>query len=185
MVYDKVLNFYTYSDIDAHKSDRKHHWCGSDHWKHPALQSEEMARQSDGSYNPTGKHKPLSLFPGCLVHPAGTSQTCSKCKRNPIRLLNAEEFKKVKFSIDKNGEVKLPGGEVLVLLSRKDQRKNEQEQHREAKLNRKRKISAPFIYPESSRRVNNKDLITLVKRQLRQPQGSTRSKDTTQSRYEL
>ena len=87
LVYDRILNLYTYSSIAAHQSVREHHWHGGKNWEHPFLLQADFKHNKQGEYRDTGKFKPLSLFPGCEVYPAGTSQTCSSCLRNPIAVL--------------------------------------------------------------------------------------------------
>ena len=88
LVYDRVVHSYCYSDIDAHKTAREHHWAGANNWDHPFLERTKKKQSKDGTWVP-GKHERLKLFPGVSVHPAGTSQRCHKCGRNALNDVRA------------------------------------------------------------------------------------------------
>lgn len=72
-VYEKLTKYYTYSEIDAHKSERVGYWLGANMWTIKK-----------------GKNK-MNLFPGGTVSAAGTSQSCSVCGVNPIKLIRTYE----------------------------------------------------------------------------------------------
>ena len=98
IIYGSILRLYTYSDIDAHKSKRAHHWLTkrAPMWKHQDL----LAAKDK---------KPLSLFPGVAVGPAGTSQMCSWCQKNPLTIIDTLKENKTKspFSANNDGILKL------------------------------------------------------------------------------
>ena len=181
LIYDRVLNLYTYSSTDAHKTIRKHHWAGADTWEHPSLQREEL-KERKGKLLGTGQWIPLRLHPGADVHPAGTSQTCSHCGRNPIAMIY-DDKRGGQYTVEENGLVQLGSGEWVALKRRDNPSASSAEREIEARALRHQKRHAPYQYPEEQRRLTKDSLLTLVRRQLRQPQDSTRAKDTTQSRY--
>jgi len=185
LIYDRVLNIYIFSDVDAHKTERKHHWCGSDRWIHQVILKQDKKENKKGEWISTGKPKPLSHFPGVSVHPAGTSQECSKCKRNPYRIIkevmDAGTGKNI--TIEAGGKVKL-GNNVLLLKSKFNSKQSSAYRRKTVKKYRQQKETTPFMYPAEQGMISTKELIKHVSRQLRQPQESTRSRDTTQSIYE-
>ena len=179
LVYDRILNLYTYSGIDAHKNIRQHHWCGGQKWEHPHLLREKKEMR-DGKIIGSGNWETLPLHPGVSVHPSGTSQTCSACKRNPIEIVKSRE--KDRFDIEEGGKVQLPEGNLL-LRRKSDPKKSERDRLEEQRKYRKRKLNPPYQYPYKPGNIGFDDLIKAIRQQLRQPQDSVRSKDTTQSRY--
>jgi hypothetical protein len=180
LVYDRILNVYTFSNIDAHKAVRSHHWCGGGKWEHPYLEVVEKKQTATG-WEPTKKFKPLNMFPGVQVHPYGTSQICTCCQRNPIEMVN--ESSETHFVIEEGGLVNLGGGHVIALLDKKDPKQTDYDRAVDERRLRKEKKHAPYRYPVEPKRVEKSELIKLIRRQLRRPQESTRSKDTSQSRY--
>ena len=174
LVYDRVLNLYVYSDIDAHKAERKHHWCGSKEWVHPVILKKE-----------NNKGKPLSHFPGVSVHPSGTSQVCSKCKRNPYDLIgNTKQAGSSKnIVIEPGGRVNI-NGKTLLLKSKITPKQSDSDRRIEIKRYRHQKKNVPFSHSAAEDKVSAKGLEKRIKEQLRQPQESTRSRDTTQSVYQ-
>ena len=83
----------------------------------------------------------------------------------------------------KRGEVKLPDRDILLLRQVSDPDKSDKEKKTERRRLRHRKLNPSYQYPEKARPVTRDEVLKLVRRQLRQPQESTRSRDTTQSRY--
>ncbi len=185
LVYDKIVHRYFFSDIDAHKTERKHHWCGGENWSHPSLQREVRKQSKNDVFQFTGKFEVLPLFPGQAVHPAGTSQICSSCGMNPYKVIdkhfNSTGDKSV--NIQEEGQVALSSGDVLVLKRQQDPNKKDSERRAEARQARRRKETLQYRYYETPGKRNQTELKSQVRRQLRQPQQSTRSKDTTQSMY--
>lgn len=174
MVYESVLKHYTYSDIDAHKRERKHHWCGGEKWQHPEL----MVHDLDEKGNTTGKAKSLNLFPGATVHPAGTSQTCSKCHRNPIRMVYKildEEAKHV-FTANTKEQYELSTNEYIYLYTFPQLSTNDIKKLRRQKINR-------LPIEKLTDKLKGDEMVSAIRRCLRHRQESTRSKDTSQSRY--
>ena len=175
MVYESVLKHYTYSDIDAHKSERKHHWCGGDKWQHPELKVYDL--NENGTR--TGKTKELNLFPGATVHPAYTSQTCSQCHRNPMqmayKIINEEDSKYI-FTANAKGQYRLSDDDLIFLytfakLSNKDRKT----------LGRQKRNRLPLVKRTDD--LKGSDMVSAIRACLRHRQESTRSKDTSQSRY--
>ncbi|HIK67587.1 MAG TPA: hypothetical protein EYF95_06415 [Flavobacteriales bacterium] len=173
MVYESVLKHYIFSEVDAHKSARKHHWCGGEKWSHPSLKTWEY---KDGAR--TDKEKQLNLFPGASVHPAGTSQTCSKCHRNPIKMVYSQLDSEPKyvFKVNANGQYELPSGESIYLYTQPKLTP------KELKTSRRRKLARlPTVKINDDFRGD--EMLRAIRRCLRFKQESTRSKDTSQSRY--
>ena len=181
LVYGKVLNLYIYSKIDSHKSDRKNHWMGAEKWEHPYLQQGKWSESKGKRSESDGE--PLRLFPGTSVHPAYTSQTCSVCMRNPYQAIESAGTENG-FKVGRGGIVNLDGNGAVLLMQKSDPAKDTQEIKREARQYRHEKLNTPFLYPVPEQTLNRKQLLSLVRRQLRQPQDSSRSKDTTQSVYQ-
>jgi hypothetical protein len=174
MVYESVIKHYTYSDIDAHKNARKHHWCGGDKWQHPDLKVYDLNENG----TKTGKIKELNLFPGATVHPAYTSQTCSQCHRNPVQMAYKiiDEDSKHIFTANAKGQYKLSDDDLVFLyafakLSTKDRKT----------LGRQKRNRLPLIKRTDD--LKGSDMVSAIRACLRHRQESTRSKDTSQSRY--
>ncbi len=106
-VFEQIMQRYTFSNISAHQSARKQYWAGADLWPHPSLLSLE---RKEGK--PTGKSKPLNLFPGAAVGNFGNSQVCSKCQRNPLAML--AELKDSDSLSMTNGTAQLSGGIIAL-----------------------------------------------------------------------
>ncbi len=109
LVYGDVVRHFVFSGVDAHIKARNEHWMGADKWTHPYLMARPF-EQATGKR--TGKPVPLNLFPGAEVHPAGTSQTCTECGRNGLRLLR-DLGEKIKV-LD-GGVVELPEGQMRLM----------------------------------------------------------------------
>ena len=188
LVYDRILNLYTYSDVKAHKDDRAQHWYGSVNWEHPTLTV--LAKNN--------KRKPLSIFPGVQVNPAFTSQYCSKCGRNPYDAIKKGYEGQQRLTTDENGKLGL--GDLalplyfdetqskkrpvsLTLLTKENPEADKKTRELESKQLRRRKENPDFIFPLCNKTLNEKDARRYLRQQLRRRQHSSRSKDTTQSRY--
>ena len=186
LVYDRVVHAYTYSDIDAHKSARADHWCGGDRWEHPFLEQWELKKTDDG-WQRTSRKKKVQMFPGVAVHPAGTSQVCCKCQRNPVAALRAAhgEAKGKSVEIDDGSRIAVADG-ALMLRQQYDPNLPDEIKGQIAKTYRRRKERPPFVFPMkvSGGRMSYRDALHNLRGQLRQGQQSTRSRDTTQSIYE-
>ena len=184
LIYDKIVHTYFFSDIDAHKAARRHHWAGAEKWEHPSLAETERKLDTDGRYKPLGKSQPLKLHPGSAVHPAGTSQVCSACYRNPYKAVDDSVADDGQITFDvKDARVEFADGTKLLLLSTTDASKNSSDTSIEMKKYVRLKERAPFQYPVSVEKIDQLGLKRHIRRQLRQGQKSTRSKDTTQSAY--
>ena len=184
LIYDKIVHTYFFSDVDAHKSARRHHWAGAENWDHPTLGETERKQGPDGLWQPTGARRQLKLFPGSAVHPAGTSQMCSACHRNPFKAIDdsVADDGETTFQIT-NSVVELASGDTILLRSATDPNKSQSHAAKERAGYVRRKERAPNQYPVESRSINQQDLRRMVAKQLRHGQKSLRSKDTTQSAY--
>jgi len=174
MVYESVLKHYIFSSVDAHKSARKHHWCGGDKWSHPTLRTWEYT--SEGVK--TDKEKQLNLFPGASVHPAGTSQTCSKCNRNPIKMVYKvlDGDAKFVFKANAKGQYELPSGDSIYLYAQPKLTPKELKDTRRKKLTRLPTVRLVEDF-------KGEEMLKAIRRCLRFKQESSRSKDTSQSSY--
>ena len=170
MIYGSVLRRYTFSGVEAHKSNRRQYWFTADSWEHPYA----FTRQWNGKAREySGAPKPLKLFPGVSVNPAGTSQTCHRCGRNALAALrNMPE----RLEVEEGGRIVVEDG-TLVLCERAD--------HSQAALKRfrRRKERPPMNkpLPEGSR--GRERVGRLLRRNMRQAPKSEMSPDTTQARF--
>ena len=131
------------------------------------------------------KRKPLELFPGAEVRAAGTSQQCSRCRRNALQMLReAPKNLTLRFQ---NGEADLAGDARLfpddspsakIFLMEKPARPEPRQARKLRRLKQRQQLSAPL---EGTRKAA--ELSALVKFNLRRPPESLRSRDTSQSRY--
>lgn len=174
LVYDKVLNLYTFSGTDAHKAARRHFWCGADKWEVSGVN--ETVRDGDNKTRtgePKLKTRKLLLYPGSHVHPAGTSQVCSACGHNPYKLLETAYENHTSLTTNDQGILDL-GGQQLLLLTRTSG---------SSKRHRRQSLRAPFDQPLKNKTLTLDDAKKQVRSQLRRAPDSLRSKDTSQSRY--
>jgi hypothetical protein len=174
IIYESVLKHYTFSNIDAHKGARKHHWCGGEKWTHPQLRVWELSEKGEK----TGNDKQLNLFPGASVHPAGTSQTCSKCQRNPIKEVYGvlDTDSRFVFKANAKDEYELPSGSAICLYSPPKLTPKELKEARRRKLNRQPTVKLTDDF-------KGDEMLKVIRRCLRFKQQSSRSKDTSQSSY--
>lgn len=170
LVYGDVVRTFAYSNIDAHKSARKEHWMGSDRWVHPYLIGREYDEQTGKR---SGAAKPLSLFPGATVNPAGTSQVCNVCNRNALIVLR-ELGNTVVVKAD--GVVKTAAGSIRLLAG-----SNYTDD--EFKAARRRKENLPLNAPAKEGKLNEREAIALARRTMRQKAHSQMSRDTSQSQF--
>ena len=169
-VYGAVLERFTYSTVPVHKTARQAFWMGGDLWNHPWAQVWKGER---------GKRKAdrLNLFPGTSVHPSGTSQTCSCCGRNPIRALReAVDGKMHKTLHVEHGELALSDG-TLVL-----KKKPSLSEH-EMRAYKKRKLRVPLSEPVATDNYKASELLRIANINLRQPNLSLQSRDSSVSIY--
>ncbi|WP_446642308.1 type V CRISPR-associated protein Cas12c [Vibrio sp. PNB22_4_1] len=185
LVYDKVLHLYLYSNIDAHKKARTHFWCGSDSWTHA------FAKETVKKYG-TKKliERELQLFPGSGVHPAGTSQRCSHCGRNPYALLDVAYAETKRISTDENGLLDLGEVKLRFVSAQMDEKKwkllaehERKELLRQRAALKRQNQRPPMKYPVPSKSFTLEEAKRQLRRQLRRAPESLRSKDTTQSQY--
>ncbi|NVO79375.1 type V CRISPR-associated protein Cas12c [Undibacterium oligocarboniphilum] len=167
-VYESVLNRYLYSGTSMHQMDRKQFWLGAETWHHPYLLTQEY---KEGK--PTGKYKPMNLFPGASTSGKGTSQRCSCCGRNPYDLL-AQYKDTDKLSV-LNGKLTIDG---LVMQLR--ERNPDGQQHHAAKQQNKRLSPVSLV---SSGNYTIKELRRMLKTSLRYAPESMQAKGSTVSKY--
>lgn len=167
-VYDKVLHMYTYSQVDAHCTERKAHWMQER--SGAAIRKHSVFKQFDKEGK---KEEPLKLFLGRAVGAASTSQACSKCGRNPLLSFEnkfGRTSKTKNISVNENSSVQLADGVILL----------RQENKTETKKNTARKFD---VCLEKNCLISAREGYDALKKQLRQRPVDLRSKDTTQSQY--
>ena len=170
MIYGSVIRRYIYSETEAHKATRAHYWFTADRWDHPYIHTCEW-KAATKTY--TGKPKPLTMFPGVTVHPAGTSQTCHRCRRNALKDLRDMPDK---IHVEEDGKITLPNG-VMRLYERADYQKIELRKFR------RRKERPPLNVPVPMGIHGRSHLERIAKRNMRQAPRSEMSPDTTQARF--
>ena len=171
LVYGSVLHRYTYSDVDAHKLARAQYWQGADSWAHPYLMSYEWDKVNSRW---SRKSKQLKLYPGASVNPAGTSQVCCHCGRNPIDALRALGGR---VEVGDGGAIGVSDGEIRVMSGSQyseAERRQADRQKRRLSLNR----------PAPAGRYSLQEAERYLRMTLRQGHPSLLAKDTTQSRYQ-
>jgi hypothetical protein len=169
-VYGAVLDRFTFSSVPAHKIARQAFWMGADLWPHPDLQvwkGEAGKRKADR----------LNLFPGTSVHPAGTSQTCSCCGRNPIKAIwNAVDGKTTRKLHVEKGRFRVDDGELIL-------KKKPVLTDHEYRMYKKRKQRVPLVDPIPTNTYVASELLRIAKHNLRQPNNSMQSRDSSVSQY--
>lgn len=176
-VYGSVVRRYCFSRVEAHQNARKHHWFGADRWEHPYLL--ERAKYDDAKKEYVdGAAKPFNLYPGAAVNAARTSQICAVCGRNPMAHVLPKNN-----AVEKGGYAELPDGKIR-LFAVSVVRAEDLDAARAVKEHRRRKIRMPWWRnPAAAKNYDEKSMRQLLKGNMRRPPRSTRSKDTTQSRY--
>lgn len=171
LVYGDVVRHFTYSGVDAHKAARKEHWMGSEQWVHPYL----MAKGFDETTQKrTGKPKPLNLFPGSSVHPAGTSQVCVVCERNSREALKQTGEK---FQVNEGGVVQTTLGDIRFLIGMSYS-------ENDFKRARRDKKNLPFNETLKAGTYSLRELLSYEGRSRRQKNPNQMAKDTSQSRFQ-
>jgi len=170
MIYGSVLRRYVYSEVKAHKAARSHYWFTADTWSHPYIR----IRQWDGKTRKySGAPKPLKMFPGVSVHPAGTSQQCHRCGRNALAALRAMP---ARIEIENGGRVVVADGAIR-LLERSDYSK------KALKVLRRNKQRPPLNAPPRQGWRPRDCVERLLRRNMRQAPKSEMSPDTMQARF--
>jgi len=176
VIYESVLKYYRADNVDAHQAVRQHHFMGAWKWVHPFF--ERPARRTEVRASHTRDQlqlRPLALFPGAVIHPAGTSRICSACKRNSFQALGRY------LTSHSEGAVPITGKGCLSLDDGVVQfeRPASVDPIERARLNRARlrRSFAPIdagLYPRGQ-------LFSLLAQSVRRPNPSRTAKDTTQS----
>ena len=170
MIYSSVLRRYTYSEPEAHKTARAQYWFTAALWNHPYIHTR---RWNDATKTYSGSSRPLTMFPGVTVHPAGTSQTCHRCRRNPLTALRAMPDR---VAVQEDGRITLPDG-VIRLYERADY------PPAESRRLRRRKERPPLNVPVPKGIHGRSHLERIARRNMRQAPRSEMSPDTTQARF--
>ena len=171
MIYGSVLRRYTFSSVEAHKTERLHYWFTADKWEHPYLHAYEWS-EGRGAYS--NRSKPLNLFPGVKVSPAGTSQICHRCERNALAALRA--LPNDRIEVTNGGRIALENG-VIKLFDRADYPPDE------LKRLRRRKERPPMNAPLREGFRERRPLEGFIRRNMRQAPPSEMSPDTSQARF--
>ena len=179
MICGSVLRRYTFSEVEAHKAKRAEYWFMKSRWEHPYLTKLKKSSDDPKEGKRGRKDKPLSLFPGVGVDPAGTSQICSKCGRNPIESMKSRANSIGKLEVKDEGKVELDNGVIQV---RKPSLDLDSEKEKELKQRNERPDPEGYSYP-TPRSYSIDELVKWVRFHLRRPPRSKQSSDTTQSRY--
>jgi RNase H-fold protein (predicted Holliday junction resolvase) len=170
LVYGDVVRHFAFSNVDAHKAKRQEHWMGADRWQHPYLTAREYD-EATGKYS--GKPKPLSLFPGATVNPAGTSQVCIYCQRNALTALrNLGEH----ISIQEGGVVNTDAGRLTLFSGHRYADAVFQQAKREKRY-------LPLNVPAKAGTLTIREAISLARRSMRQRSPLEMARDTTQSQF--
>ena len=177
MIYGSVLHRYTFSEVEAHKAKRAEYWFEKSKWEHPDLIKLEKSSDDPKEGKRGGKDKPLYLFPGVGVDPAGTSQICSKCGRNPVESMKSRSNSIGKLEVKDEGRVELDNGVIQVRKRSLDSKKEKEPKWRNERPDPE---DYPFLTPAS---YSIDELVKRVRFHLRRPPRSRQSSDTTQSRY--
>jgi hypothetical protein len=172
LVYGDVVRTFAFSDVKAHQAKRSEHWLGADKWVHPYLMAGEY---DEATRKRGGKAKPLNLFPGATVNPAGTSQTCVHCARNAVEALKS--LGEGKITVGHGGTVVTSLG-LLVIM-----RGTNYPEH-EFKQARRRKLNLPLNVPLSPGTYPTPEVMTALRRTMRQKNPHVMARDTTQSRFQ-
>lgn len=170
MIYGSVLRRYVYSEVDAHKTLRRRHWFTADTWEHPYVHTRTWNTR-EKQYS--GSSKPLRIFPGVAINPAGTSQICHRCGKNALQALRKMPDK---IEVGEDGHIALENGAIR-LLERADY------PPRVLKKFRRHKERPSLNVPVSKGMYSRQRIERLVKRNMRQSPKSEMSPDTTQSRF--
>ena len=172
LVYGSVLHRYARVDnVEAHQKARREHWFTGTAGE--ARRKKPVEAEWPHPYLTDQNGRSTTLYPGQAVPAAGTSQQCSVCGRNAIRLLREKPNLRLTF---RNGEADLTDGAALFLYEKAEWDSAQRRQFR------RRKIRPALNRPLNGVRRAD-ELSALVKRNLRRPPESTRSPDTAQSRY--
>ena len=170
MIYGSVLRRYVYSEVDAHKTLRRQHWFTADTWEHPYIYTHSWNTR-EKQYS--GSSKPLRLFPGSTVHPAGTSQTCRHCGRNAVWALRDMSDE---IEVEEDGHIALNNGTIR-LLNRADYQPDA------LKKFRRRKERPPLNTPVSKGTQPRQRIESIAKQNMRRAPLSEMSPDTMQARF--
>lgn len=180
IIYGSVLHRYTFSEVEAHKTKRAEYWFMKSRWEHPDLIRSEKSSDAPKEGKRDGKDKPLYLFPGVGVDPAGTSQICSKCGRNPVESIKSRSNSIGKLEMKDEGRVELEDG--VIQVHERSLRNLDSEKEKELKQRNERPDPEDYPCPDPGS-YSIDELVKLVRFHLRRPPRSRQSPDTTQSRY--
>ena len=170
MIYGSVLRRYVYSEVDAHKTIRRQHWFTADTREHPYVHTRTWNTR-EKQYS--GSSKPLRIFPGATINPAGTSQICHRCGKNALQALRNMPDK---IEVGEDGHIALEDGTIR-LLERADYSPHVLKEFR------RRKERPPLNAPVSKGTQQRQRIESIAKRNMRHAPLSEMSPDTSQARF--
>ena len=128
-----------------------------------------------------------NLWPGVGVHPAYTSQICSHCSKNAIAALKRREDEGVRKIDIKHGLIWVHDGALRLQLPadtvvlQRGEREVVLKGAAVGRYYRRRNERVPLTRTLSDGQMDLAEVKALLRRHLRRPSRSLRSKDTTQS----
>lgn len=186
LVYKNLMQYYAFSSVQAHQSERESNWLTGSKWQHPYLETVEKV-EKNGKFvikkdrQGNIKYKELNLFPGTVVNPAYTSQVCSCCGVNPLKEIReyfSSSDEKTVF-VDANGEFEVNGHRLLV----EKRFAFDDLPELESKDLHRRNRRSPWGKKYRAGHYKEGELIKMVRMHMRRPHDNLRSKDTSQSQY--
>lgn len=175
-VYTAVTEHYLFSGTPTVDDGRTGYWAGASVWKHPTLL---QYKYDKSAAKKTQQTEPLSLFPGVGESAAGTSQECSCCGRNPVKMARDWLDKLPKgalIAVDDGGKVDIDEQGTIRLF------KSAAEADREGY--RRRNERTPLSVPLGPMQLSGDDFLRQIRRNLRQAPASQQTQDTLQSVYQ-
>ncbi len=177
LVYNMVNHRFTWSNVLAHKNERKSWWFETQMWEAPnnlirlvpnPTSTDKLKKVGESWY------KPLQLFPGTTVNASMTSRICSHCGRNVFEDIRALEQANVTKVSVVNGEVELAHGKIRLY------KKPDKEAR---KVFRRRNENVPFNTLLDDQELKMDVFVKRVRDNLRRVHKSVQTKDTTQSQF--
>ncbi len=172
LVYQSILSRYLHGDNKHQNSRRAHNWYLADYWLHPWLMKAKYNKKTS-AWDTSTSEGLYKLYPGASVAPAGTSQKCHRCGRNPLDDLRASVADDCKIEVGYGGLLRLKQGAVRLYNKRAD----------DSKYFARRNQRPPMDVPLDAKEYKRDDIEKRIRSNLRGPNVSLLSHDTTQSRY--
>lgn len=183
-IYQSILNYYCYSDIEAHKSLRSGYWNLKKSTETNINVYDNTLNADYTDVDNKDRQEKLKLHPGTQVSAAYTSQICSCCKKC-VRLELKNNYNDTDKLLVKNGKIELSNGTIK--LYKKPFNKGYSKELRKQSMNDKQgidiKMRKQWTVPIDDQEIKVKDLYKILKSNMRRSNLSMQSKDTTQSRF--